>query len=120
MAGVMGALKPSMVADALRLHNTDECLVAKAEHNHVRYYRSKTADLTDLTNIGPCKQRFKKFSTGRKNRMNCSRTKYFIDSGNRHFQIINNALFELEEKEKERMNEQRSKFDYVIYIVLIP
>ena len=53
--------------------------------------------------------------------MNRSPTKYFlIDSGNRHFEIINNALFELEEKEKERINEQRSVFDNVIYIVLIP
>ena len=73
-----------------------------------------------LTNIGPCKQRFKKLSTGRKNRMNRRPIKYFIDSGNRHFEIINNALAELEEKEKERINQQRSKFDNAIYIVLIP
>ena len=51
--------------------------------------------------------------------MNSSPTKYFIESGNRHFQIINDALFELEEKKKERMNEQRNKFEYVVYIVLI-
>ena len=119
VVGVTSALKPSMVADALRLHNTDECLMAKAKHNHVRYYRSKAADLVDLTKIGPCKQRFKKLSTGRKTRMNRSPTNYFIDGSNRHFQIINNALLELEEKKKERLIKQRSKFEYVVYIVLI-
>jgi len=120
VAGVMSALKASMVADALRLHNTDACFMTRIEHNHVPYYRSTVADLADLSNIGPCKQRFKNMSTGRKYRMNSSPMKYFIESGNQHFQIINSVLFELEEKEKERMNEQRRKFDYVIYIVLIP
>ena len=121
VAGIISALKPAMVADALRLHNTDECFMAKSEHNNVPYYQSKTADLADLTNIGPCKKRFKKLNTGRKIRMNRSPTRYFrVDSGNRHFEIINNALFELEEKEKERINEQRSVFDNVIYIVSIP
>jgi len=119
VAGVMSALTPSMVADALRLHNTDECFMARIEHNHVPYYRSTVADLADLSNIGPCKQRFKKMSTGRQYRMNSNPTKYFIESGNRHFQIINDALFQLEEKKKERLNKQRSKFEYVVYIVLI-
>ena len=119
VAGVASALKPSMVADALRLHNTDECFMALTEHNNIRYYRSKIADLADPTNVGPCKQRFKKLSTGRKYRMNSSPTKYFIESGNRHFEIINNALFELEEKEKEKqsMNEQRRKFHNVISVL---
>ena len=62
--GVKCALKPAMVADALRLHNTDECFLAKSVHNKVPYYRSKTAHMADLTNIGPCKQQFKKLSTG--------------------------------------------------------
>jgi len=52
--------------------------------------------------------------------MNRIQTKYFIDSGNQDFEIINNALHELEEKAKEGINEQRSKFDNVIYFVLIP
>ena len=119
VAGVMSALTPSMVADALRLHNTDECFMTRIEHNHVPYYQSTVADLTDLSNIGPCKQRFKKISTGRQYRMNSNPTKYFIESGNRHFQIINDALCELEEKKKEQLNKQCSKFEYVVYIVLI-
>ena len=119
MAGVKSALKPAIVADALHLHNTDECFMAKSEHNNFPYYRSKTAHLADLTNIGPCKQRFKKLSTGRKNRMKSSPTKCFIDAGNRHFELINNTLSELEEKEKERINQERSKCDNAIYIVLI-
>ena len=86
----------------------------------VPYYRSKTAHLADLTNIGPCKQRFKKLSTGRKHRMNRRPTKYLIDAGNWHFEIINNALSKLEGKEHERMNQQRSKCDNVICTVLIP
>ena len=117
VAGVASALKPSMVSDALRLHNTDECFMALTEHNNKRYYRSKIADLADTTNVGPCKQRFKKLSTGRKYRMNSSPTKYFIESGNRHFEIINNALFKLEEKEKQSMNEQRRKFHNVISVL---
>ena len=66
LAGVNSALKPVMVAYALRLHNTDECFMAKSVHNRVSYYRSKTAHLADVTNIGPCNQRFKKLSIGRK------------------------------------------------------
>ena len=120
VAGVKSALTPVMVADALRLHNTDECFMTKSEHNHVPYYWSNTADLADLTNIGPCKQRFKKLSTGRKHRTNRRPTKYFINAGNRHFKIINNVLFKLGEKEKERINQQRRKGDNVIHIVLIP
>ena len=115
----MSALTPSMVADALRLHNTDECFMARIEHNHVPYYRSTVADLADLNNVGPCQQRFKKMSTGTQYQMKSNPKKYFIESGNRYFQIINDALFELEEKKKERLIKQRSKFEYVVYIVLI-
>ena len=39
VAGVMSTLTPLMlVADALRLHNTDECFMARIEYNHVPYY----------------------------------------------------------------------------------
>jgi len=104
LAVIKHALKPAMVANVLRLHNTDECFMAKSVHNKVPYYRSKTAHLADLTNIGPCKQQFKKPNTGRKNQMNSSSTKFFIDIRNRHFDLTNDALSEIEEKVMERIN----------------
>ena len=108
-AGDKRALKPAMVVDALRLHTTDGCSMAKRVHNSVNYYQSKTVHLSDLTNSGPCKQQIKKTKTGLKNRMQTSRTNYFIDARNRHLDVINDALTQLEQKETERIERERSK-----------
>ena len=110
-----------MVTDALRLHNTDECFMTKSVHNKVPYYQSKSAHLADLTNIGPCKQRFKKLSEGRKTLMKSNPTKFFFDAGNRHFGLINDALSEIEGKEIGN-NQSRAHYvcDKAFYIIFIP
>ena len=62
----------------------------------------KAAHLGDLTNSAPMQQRYHGKSTGRKRRVKFNPARdYFIGLQNMHFDVINNALLKLEDKENE-------------------
>ena len=84
--------------------------MAKRVHNYVNYYRCKDAHLSDLINSGPCKQQFKKGVSRRKNQMQTCRRNYFVHTGSTHFDVINEALAQLEQKEKDGREEEHSKY----------
>ena len=106
-AGVCKTLKLSFVVDALRLYNPDCCFMAKTVHNSVNYYRSKSSHLSDITNSCPGVQRFKHGVSNRRNRMQKCIQNYFVRNGSDFFDIIKESLAKIEQKETERIEDER-------------
>ena len=109
-AGVSKTLPLSLVVDAIRRNNTDCCFLAKCPHNDVNYYRCKSYHLSDMNNSCPGTQRFKKGVSHRQNRMQTCVRNYFVRNGSNGFTVINESLAKIEQKEKERIEEEHREY----------